>query len=399
MGSPFWKSAVLGAAACVVVFIGWRWLDGEPGRGLEHGLGVGQGARTSLASLAASGPAEGPLDAGVDAGAPPPVTPPRPPAVRARTPALTDTFNVLVVGVDRRADATRSTGRGGRPDTLLVAVLDERSSHVGLVSVPRDLYVEVPGHGPARINAAFGIARSLGEAPLDFLRRVVEDTLSLPIRHTVLVDLAGFEALVDAVGGVEVDVPCAIRDRFVDHRAPSGYRTLDLEAGRRALDGPTAGMYVRSRHGRSDFSRTRRQQAVVLGLRDRLAEPEALLHLPALLDAVDGMVRTDMSRLELLRLARRASRIDPAHLHGLVFGARETAPHRTEDGRQVLLPRYDAIDAALAHLFEAPPPGERPSVRACKPADAALTSRERQGARPRLSGRAPDPDGAPAPAR
>ncbi len=299
----------------------------------------------------------------------PPASAPRP--VRARTPPLTDTENLLVVGVDRRPD----TGRGGRPDTLIVAVLDERSGHVGLVSVPRDLYVEVPGYGPARINASFGIARRLGEAPMELLRRVVADTLSLPIRHTVLVDLAGFEALVDAAGGVTVDVPCAIRDRFLDARAPSGRRTLDLEAGLRHLDGATAGMYVRSRHGRSDFSRARRQQAVALGIRAALSGPEGVVRLPGVLDAVAAMVATDMSRLELLRLARRGVAIDPGHLHGLVFGARETIPHRTADGHSVLLPRYEAIDAALAALFEAPAPGERPSARGCPPAEVALDRR------------------------
>lgn len=301
---------------------------------------------------------------------------------RIRTPPLTETRNVLVVGADRRPD----TGRGGRPDTLIVAVLDDRTDHVGLVSVPRDLYVEIPGHGPARINAAFGIARRRGEEPMSLLRRVVEDTLALPIGHTVLVDLAGFEALVDAVGGVPVDVPCAIRDRFVDVRAPGGRRVLDVSAGRHHFDGPTASMYVRSRHGRSDFSRARRQQAVALGIRSKLGGAEGLVRLPGVLDAVGGMLTTDMTRLELLRLARRGARADATKLHGLVFGARETSPHRTPDGRSVLLPRYDAIDAALSRLFEAPPPGERPDVRACPPADVALTrSRGAEGEEPARS--------------
>lgn len=273
-----------------------------------------------------------------------------------------------MAGIDRRPGA----GRGGRPDTLIVAALDRRSGHVGLVSVPRDLYVEVPGHGLARINATFGIARRLGRDPMAHLRRVLEDTLSLPIRHTVLVDLAGFEALVDAVGGVTVDVPCSIRDVFVDARAASGRRTLDVEAGRRHLDGATASMYVRSRHGRSDFSRARRQQAVALGIREKLGGADGLLRLPLLLDAVSEMLTTDMSRLELLRLARRGAATEPRHLHGFVFGARETIPHRTPEGRSVLLPRYEAIDAALSKLFEAPAPGQRPRSRACPPTEIAL---------------------------
>src|SRR5690606_5761057 len=114
---------------------------------------------------------------------------------------------------------------------------------------------------------------------------------------------------------------------------------------------------------------------VALGIRRRLGEPTVLARVPWLLSAASSMVATDLGALDLARLARRAASIEPSHLHGFVFGAKETIPTVTADGRSVLLPRYEAIDHALAHLFEAPSPGERPGRRACPAPDVALAPR------------------------
>jgi anionic cell wall polymer biosynthesis LytR-Cps2A-Psr (LCP) family protein len=170
-----------------------------------------------------------------------------------------------------------------------------------------------------------------------------------------------FERAVDLAGGVEVDVPCPIVDSFLDERAPGGRRKLELAQGRATLDGATAAMYVRSRHGRSDFGRSRRQQAVLLGLRDRALESDGWTLLPALFDEVEGSLVTTMKRFEVLELARRALELDRARLHGLVLAPPLTTGHRTEDGKSVLLPERAAIDEALANLFSAPPPGDPPA--------------------------------------
>jgi len=284
------------------------------------------------------------------------------------TPPLDGTRNYLLVGLDRRTG-----GRSGRADTIVVAVFDRGSDHVGLVSIPRDLYVEFPGHGPARINAAFGIARKAGTDGVDLLRRVVEDTLAIPIDHFVAVDLDIFERAVDALGGVSVDVPCPIEDNFVDPRQPTGRRPLVVPAGRVTMDGATAAMYVRSRHGRSDWDRARRQQAVLQAMRDRLLTAGGLARVPTLLDELGANVETDMTGLDLLRLSERALRARPEHVHGLVIGHEQTEHWTTAEGRWVLLPRYDEIDRALASLFSAPGPGARPAGALCPSADVALT--------------------------
>jgi len=289
-------------------------------------------------------------------------------AASARTPPLKNTRNFLLIGLDRRADG----GGAALADTLILAVLDATGGHVGLVSIPRDLYVSIPDQPPDRINTVYALARRTKQDPLKLMRRVVEDTLKLPVEHALAIDLGVFERAVDAVSGVSVDVPCSISDRFIDARAPEGRRLLDVEAGRQSMDGVTAAMYARSRHGRSDFSRARRQQAVLLGLRRKLSEVGGMLRVPALWNEFEHSIETDFRRIELLQLARRALETEPSHLHGLVLAPPLTRGVRVSNGRAVLLPEDAAIDAALSKLFSAPSPGARPEGLRCEPKDVAL---------------------------
>ncbi|HEY3498168.1 MAG TPA: LCP family protein [Polyangiaceae bacterium] len=278
--------------------------------------------------------------------------------------------NVLLVGIDRRPDARGA----GLADTILVAMLDEKRGEASIVSIPRDLWVSVPEWGDDRINVVPNVALRTKRDPIRLLTRVIEDTLGLPVSHGIVIDLGVFERSVDAVGGVEIDVPCPIIDSFHDTRVPGGRRKLDLPAGKAVLDGPTAAMYIRSRHGRSDFGRSRRQQAVLLGLRDRVLSSEGLTLLPDLLSEVQAALHTDLRRYELLDLARRALAIDRKKLHGLVLAPPLTVAHATDEGKSVLLPDREAIDIAIAALPTAPSPGE-PTSQICPPSDAALRGR------------------------
>jgi len=284
------------------------------------------------------------------------------------TPPFEYTDNFLLVGLDRRPF-------GGGPslsDTIVVAVFDEASGALGLVSIPRDLWVDIPGHAADRINTVMNVARSSGEDPLALLGRVVENTLGLPIEHAVAIDIGVFERAVDTLGGVTVSVPCPIIDRFVDPRDPSGYRKLDVPAGTVRLDGVTAAMYVRSRHGRSDFSRARRQQAVLLGLRHELTNAGGLVRLPTLFGKFEDSLETDLRRIDVLTFGQRLLRVAPQNLHGLVLGSEQVTAHMTPDGKAVLLPNPAAISAALGKLFSAPPPGAAPAGSVCPKADIAL---------------------------
>jgi LCP family protein required for cell wall assembly len=290
--------------------------------------------------------------------------------VRVSTPPFEYTDNYLLVGLDRRPFG----GGAGLSDTILVAVFDEPNDALGLVSIPRDLWVEIPGHSAERINTVMNVARRSGEEPLALLGRVVENTLGLPISHSVAIDLGVFERAVDALGGVTVDVPCPIVDRFLDPRDASGYRKLDLPAGAARLDGVTAAMYARSRHGRSDFSRARRQQAILVAMRRELSQVSSFARLPALLGSFEDAIETDLSRAELLGLAQRLLRVPPAHLHGLVLGVEQVSAMRAAGGKAVLSPKPDAINDALNQLFSAPSPGRAQVGSVCPKADVALGS-------------------------
>lgn len=308
------------------------------------------------------------------------------------TPAFRNTINCLLIGLDRRP----GTGGGGRTDTLIIAVIDRGSDHVGLISVPRDLYVMIPDVGPGRINAVNSLSYRAGRDGTEALKRVIQDTLAIPIHHTIAVDLGLFERAVDAVGGVTVDVPCPIVDNFIDPREETGRRLLDVRAGRQHMNGVTAAMYVRSRHGRSDWDRARRQQAVLLGLRARLLSVGGLGRLPALWEQFGESVQTDMSRLDLFQLARRMLQTDPTHLHGMVIGHQQTEHWTTPEGSWVLLPKFDEIDRALDGLFSAPSPGALPGGTRCAPADIALTRPEHASFRRHVESVEPVEESAPA---
>lgn len=292
-------------------------------------------------------------------------------AQKARTPSLKNTRNILVVGLDRRPDGSGPS----LTDTLVVVVLDERSQHVGLISIPRDLYVDIPQEDASfakeRINTVYSSARRGKRDPIELLKRVVEDTLQLPIQHALALDLGVFERAVDAVGGVTVDVPCALADNFIDSRVDGGRRLLDVDEGAQHMDGATAAMYARSRHGRSDFHRARRQQAILVGVQ-RALTGLGIVKFPELFGELESSVETDMRRIELLSLARRALQIDPTHLHGYVIGEPQVKGVMTVDGKAVLEPDFEAIDVELGKLFSAPSPGAGSKAQPCVAKDAAL---------------------------
>lgn len=287
---------------------------------------------------------------------------------KVRTPPLTNTRNILLAGLDRRPDGTGPS----LTDTLVVIVIDDATQHVGLVSIPRDLYVDIPDATSDRINTVYSVAKRSKRDPIGLLKQVVEDTLQLPIEHALVLDLGVFERAVDAVGGVDVDVTCPLRDRFLDSRVEGGRRELDVDEGERHMDGVTAAMYARSRHGRSDFHRARRQQAVLMGVQHALAG-FGVTKLPDLWSEVEASVETDMRRLDLLGLGRRALKTDPTHLHGMIIGDKQVKGVFVE-GKAVLLPDYDAIDEALGKLFSEPSPGAQPKYAVCAPKDIALTA-------------------------
>jgi len=171
-------------------------------------------------------------------------------------------LTVLLLGTDRRS-ATATTGSAAgapawvpgaqRSDATMLLRISADRSHVAVISLPRDSWVEVPGHGTAKINAAY----SWGGPRLAV--ETVERLTDVRIDHVAVVDWAGFGAMVDALGGIDVEVPETVRD---------GYRRQTWTAGRHHLDGDEALLYTGQRLGlpRGDLDRVRRQHVVLRAL-------------------------------------------------------------------------------------------------------------------------------------
>jgi LCP family protein required for cell wall assembly len=232
----------------------------------------------------------------------------------------------LVIGSDTRAglDSLQNFGEsdGARGDVIMLIKLYPDDGSAQILSLPRDLLVEIPGRGTDRINAAY----AFGGAPL--MVKTVRAVTGLPIHHYVEVDFVGFQALVNEIGGVHLDFPHAARD------INSG---LSVEAGRQLLDGQEALAFARSRQyeelqgdewvnvDADDFGRTRRQQQLILAILAELKTPSTLTETGAIVGSFAQHLTVDSalaeSSLVELAFAMRglsATKIETATLPGYI---------------------------------------------------------------------------------
>ncbi|WP_376788875.1 LCP family protein [Thermoflexus sp.] len=216
--------------------------------------------------------------------------------------------NLLLLGSDRQPGE-----RIGRTDTILFVSIDPDEPSVRLLSIPRDLWVYIPGWGLNKINTAYvhgELARYPGGG-YGLLQDTLRYNLGLTAHGYALVDFDGMRTIIDALGGVDVNVRCPLYDVFPDPDNPAITGTLALPApGRYHLDGQQALWYMRSRYSTSDFDRSRRQQQVLEGLLDRMKEGGWLWRVPSLWSGIRQTVQTDLGLEEALWLASIGARLD-----------------------------------------------------------------------------------------
>ena len=240
--------------------------------------------------------------------------------------------SVLVLGSDARPDEL-AHGEVGRTDTLLLFVADRAAPRVAMVSVPRDLWVAIPGHGQERINAAYELGGG------QTARQAVSSVLAQRVDHYMVIGLQGVRDVVDAAGGVDITVAQAIHDDTYP-TDDYGYQTVEIPAGRQHMDGDTALKYARTRHQDSDFGRIARQQQVLSAVRSAMLNPVNWPRAPAVFLALSRSIKTDVSPLDAIAIAAAMLR-SPGEPDRMVIDTTLADPITGQDGAYLLQARAD----------------------------------------------------------
>jgi len=266
------------------------------------------------------------------------------PGVNPTAPAAPDRrLSVLLIGLDGSMERTT------RADVLMIATLDPGGRSAGLLSIPRDLYVTINTPRGAirnKINTAYTFGqlyKAPGGGP-GLAMRTVESATGVHIDHYALVDFAGFSRIIDALGGIDITVEKPLRDPF------TGW---SFKAGLQHMDGKTALRYARTRYMDSDFQRTRRQQQVILAIRDKVLSLNLLPRLPALFTSLQGAFATDLGLAELIPLAQTAATIDRNQIRQKTIEYPLITSAVTSGGSQVLIPREPQLHQAVAAFLNA----------------------------------------------
>jgi polyisoprenyl-teichoic acid--peptidoglycan teichoic acid transferase len=258
-------------------------------------------------------------------------------------------INVLLLGIDKREHETGAF----RTDTMILVSIDTTNHTAAMLSIPRDLWVAIPGYGENRINTAnfFGDAYGYPGGGMALAKRTVQQTLGVPVHAAVRLSFTGFERLIDAIGGITIDVAETIYDdRYPD--GSYGYMTVHIPAGVQPMDGVVALQYARVRHGSSDFGRMERQQQVLLAVRNKvLALDFPISRIPSMLDLVGDSVETDLTLPQIVYLATVAKGVQLNGIRHGIIDQSMTTTVTTPQGWMVEVPDRAKVRQLVDDLF------------------------------------------------
>jgi LCP family protein required for cell wall assembly len=241
--------------------------------------------------------------------------------------------NILLMGIDRPPEGTDAS----RTDTLILTTIMPLRPYVGMLSIPRDLWVKIPGVGENRINTAhfFAEANQHGSGPAAAAATVSGD-FGVPVDYTVRIRFDGITSIVDAMGGVDVELPKA---------------TAILPAGKHHLDGKQALAFVRDRKNADDFFRMEDGQLFIKAMFRQMFSPATWLRLPKVAAAVLQSVDTNVPAWLWPRLLMAILRAGPKGIDGRTLTREMVTPFTTSGGAQVLLPQWDQINPVVDEIF------------------------------------------------
>jgi LCP family protein required for cell wall assembly len=257
---------------------------------------------------------------------------------------------ILVMGLDYRD----WEGEGpSRTDSMMLVTMDPTTRTAGMLSIPRDLWVNVPGFDYGKINTAYylGELYSLPGGGPGLAVQTVENLLGIDVNYYAQIDFSAFENFIDQIGGIDVEVPY---EMTVDPIGPGN--TVTLEPGTQHLDGPTALAYARNRDTwGSDFDRADRQQQVIMAIFDKMTSlgtlPKLIANSPTIYNNLRYGIHTNLSLKQIISLAWTASQIPRENIKKAVIGPNETERSFSPDGLDILLPNMDAVRALRDEVF------------------------------------------------
>ena len=273
----------------------------------------------------------------------------------------TDRINFLLMGVG-------GTGHDGPQlaDTIMFGSFKPSTAELGLLSIPRDLYVAIPGYSSGKINHAnaYGEMAGKGEG-LKLGSEVVSNVVGQPIDYTIRVDFDGFSKIIDQLGGVNVYIDKSFDDyQYPEYEGSPTYKTLHFTAGYAHMDGATALEYARSRHGNNgegtDYARAARQQKILLAAKDQAMSLGVLLNpvkLTKLFNTLSSHIATNLSVWEMIKMAKYIPSIDPKAIAMQVLDTAPGSPlysTTTAESGFIILPKsdnWDDIQKIAANMF------------------------------------------------
>lgn len=267
---------------------------------------------------------------------------------------------VLLLGTDERKQETGPF----RSDTLMVVTIDPVSKSAGLLSIPRDLWVQIPTMDTeGKINTAnfLGDAYNYPGGGPALAMETVRQELGISTDYYVRVNFNAVQQVIDAVGGVEICVPETIDDPLYPALDNYGYDPLHIDKGCQHMAGSLALKYARTRHAGTDFDRAKRQQQVILAVRDKVIKqnmlPQLVAQAPALLNTLQASVQTDLSLDQMIQLAKLATQIDPKNIKQATIDENMVVAYNapTNPPQNVLVPIRDKIRELRDEFFNLVP--------------------------------------------
>jgi len=262
-------------------------------------------------------------------------------------------IRIMLLGTDRRPPSG-----GWRTDSMILVSVDPADRVVSMVSIPRDIYVDIPGHGKTRLNMAdnFGEAERYPGGGPALLRRMLEENLGLTFDRYIRIDFQGFVEAIDQLGGIDVDVRCPT-ELWVPNMKADGEYTLwrSFSASMHHMDGEMALLYSRCRAHTAVFDRDRRQREVLLAFRNRVLElglPRLLPTLFQLLETMKAHVQTDLEPTEIIALAQLMMLNSSYHVNQSVIDLSVAPQWPTADGAWVMRPDRRLVKELLADRME-----------------------------------------------